>query len=110
MPAVFDDGRGIRALYPQVDSAVFVHRWHPDFRDFDLVIGSIDGYVLPLGRGPEAHLKAASILVSNQFPHEAVEHLTDAIATYPSEARLLQARADLLARGAASAAAAGDPR
>jgi len=106
MAAVFDDGRGIRALYPQVDSAVFVHRWHPDLRDFDLVIGSIDGYVLPLGRGPEAHLKAAAILVSNQFPQEALVHLTDAIATYPSEARLLQARDDLLARGAGAGAGA----
>ena len=102
IPAAFDDGRGIRALYPQVDTALFVQRWHPELRDFDLVIGSIDGYVLPLGRGPEAHLAAARLLVSNGFPGEAIVHLTDAMATWPADDRLRQARADLVARGEAA--------
>jgi len=95
LPGVVDQGRGLRALHPNVDSVAFVDRWTPAYRDFQLVAGSVDGLIQGFGTGPESHLRFAGVLVANGFIDEARQHLGDASAGYPDDPRLQRALAML---------------
>jgi hypothetical protein len=103
LPGVVDQGRGLRALYPNLDSVAFVDRWTPAYRDFELVAGSVDGMIVAFGSGPDAHLRYAGVLVDNEFVEEALQHLGDAIPAYPGDPRLLLAERTLRARVALTA-------
>jgi hypothetical protein len=95
LPGVVDQGRGLRALHSNLDSVAFVDRWTPEYRDFQLVAGSVDGMIQGFGTGPEAHVRFAGVLVANGFIDEARQHLGDASAGYPDDPRLRQALAML---------------
>jgi hypothetical protein len=88
LPGVVDQGRGLRALYPGLDSVAFVDRWTPAYRDFQLVAGSVDGMILSFGSGPDAHLGFAGILLENGFANEALQHIGAVIPVYPEDPRL----------------------
>ena len=103
LPGVVDQGRGLRALHPGLDSIAFVDRWTPAYRDFELVAGSVDGMIVGFGSGPDAHLRFAGVLVENEFVEEALQHLGDAIPAYPDDPRLALAERTLRARIASTA-------
>ncbi|HET9327574.1 MAG TPA: hypothetical protein VFQ05_12440 [Candidatus Eisenbacteria bacterium] len=110
LKSVLDDGRGLRAVCPTVDSVAFVSRWTPEYRDFELIAGSVDGFVDNLGRGAESHLRLADKLVRFNFPREADEHLRAAAIAYPDDARLALARATVVAQLGRSDEAAAECR
>jgi hypothetical protein len=85
VPAALDQGRGLRALHPNVDSVAFVKQWSQDYADFEVVVGSEDGNVVPLGKGPEAHQRLLSALLREGFTDEALRHATAAVAAYPED-------------------------
>jgi hypothetical protein len=95
--AVLDGGRALRALRPQLDSVVFIPRWTPAFRDFDLVATTVDGYAIDFGQGPVAHLKLAKALFEAGNPALALSHLDAVIPSYPDDPRLAAARARVAA-------------
>ena len=88
LPAVLDEGRGLRALYPNIDSVVFVPSWSPELRDFEIVVASEDGRVLPFGRGPEANLRLIRTLAANGYKREASELLLSSVTAYPDDPAL----------------------
>lgn len=88
LPAVLDQGRGLRALYPNIDSVVFVQRWTPDLADFEIVVANEDGRVLPFGRGPGANLRLIQTLGGNGYEREAAELLQSSVAAYPNDPAL----------------------
>ncbi len=104
---VLDQGRGLRAVCPSVDSVAFVSQWTAQYRDFDLFAGSVDGYVDHLGRGPDAHLALAAKLRHFRLPRQAGEDLKAAELAYPADPRLHAARA-ALALGLRDPATAAD--
>jgi len=105
LSAVLDMGRGLRALYPGLDSVVFVQRWSPELRDFDLTANTPEGYAVDFGQGPEAHLRFASALVERGFTSVAIDHLAAVARTYPDDPRLGLALVQALARGGRQAQA-----
>jgi hypothetical protein len=88
----------------------FVSRWTPDYRDFELIAGSVDGYVDNLGRGPDSHLQLAGKLMRFGLPREAADHLRAASIAYPQDARLPLARAGVAAGLGERHVAAGECR
>ncbi len=88
LPAVLDQGRGLQALYPNIGSVVFVRRWVPELRDFDIVVANEDGRVLPFGRGPQANLRLIRTLAANGYEREAAEFLTASVLAYPTDPAL----------------------
>lgn len=95
LPGVVDQGRGLRALYPNLDSVAFVERWTPEYRDYQLVAGSVDGMIVGFGAGADAHLRFVETLMRNDFRDEAVQHLRDVARGYPDDARFATALATL---------------
>jgi hypothetical protein len=95
LTAVLDNGRALRALRPQIDSAAFVPRWSPAYRDFDLVATTLDGFAINFGRGAEAPLKLARTLFESGHADLALEVLDAAIPVYPEDPRLGDARTRL---------------
>ena len=96
MSACLDEGRGLRALHPNVDSVAFLQQWLPAYADFDLVVAEEDGYVIPLGKGPEAHQRLLTVLLRNGFTEEALRHATAATEAYPEDPGLALAYATSL--------------
>jgi hypothetical protein len=88
LPAVLDEGRGLRALYPNIDSVVFVQRWTPELADFEIVVANEDGRALPFGRGPGANLRLIQTLEGNGYDKEAAELLQSSVAAYPNDPAL----------------------
>jgi len=88
LPAVLDNGRGLRALYPNIDSVVFVQRWEPELAQFEIVVANEDGRVLPFGRGPEANLRLIRTLAGNGYELEASELLLSSVIAYPGDPAL----------------------
>jgi hypothetical protein len=75
LPAVIDQGRALRLLYPALDSVAFVDRWTPGYRDFDLFVTGTDGAIKGLGRGLEAQVALASRLLAIRYDATAREQL-----------------------------------
>lgn len=95
LPGVVDQGRGLRALYPNLDSVAFVDHWTPAYRDYQLVAGSVDGNVVGFGTGPDAHLQFARVLIENGFIDESLRHLSAVATAYPDDPRLQLAYGNL---------------
>ena len=83
LPSIFDNGRGLRALHPNLDSVAFVSRWTPAYQSFDLIAGSVDGNVIFFGSSPEGHLRFIRTLESNGFPREAAAHRSAVTEAFP---------------------------
>jgi hypothetical protein len=103
LPGVVDQGRGLRALHPTLDSVAFVPRWTSGYRDFELVAGSTDGWLIGFGAGAESHLRFAGALIENGFIEEALQHLADAAPAFPDDPRLAFAEQKLRRTLAAAA-------
>ena len=99
LSAVLDMGRGLRALYPGLDSVAFVQRWSPALREFDLVANTPEGHAVDFGLGPDAHLRFASALVDGGYTSVAIDHLAAAARAYPTDPRLGVALVQALVRG-----------
>jgi hypothetical protein len=97
--SLLDDGRALKALHTEVDSVAFVDKWSPAFRDFDVIVNGPNGEAIDLGRGPVAHMRLASLLISGGHPLAAVENLDQAMTVYPGNSGLLLTHAFALARG-----------
>lgn len=110
LPTIFDQGRGLRALYPNIDSVVFRERWQPEDRDFELVAGSVDGFISFLGTGPDAHLRFARGLAAGGHGAEARAHVAASLVAYPGNQGLLSSYARLLATSGDSTRAGGARR
>ena len=91
--AVLDEGRALRAAYPQVDSVAFASAWSRAFVGFDIVAANGDGFATNFGQGPAAHLGLTRGMLAAGIPLSALDDLTEAIAAYPDDARLVRARA-----------------
>jgi hypothetical protein len=85
---VLDQGRALRALYPNVDSVAFVDHWIPGYEDFDLFLLGAAGRIRPLGRGLEAQVSLATLLLSGGLYRTAREQLAVAVEQWPDDARL----------------------
>jgi hypothetical protein len=88
LPAVLDDGRALRAIYPTVDSVLFVRRWLPTFTAFDIFVANEDGRVRHFGRGPDANLRLIRTLAANGYDREAEDLLTSSVTAYPADPAL----------------------
>ena len=85
---VLDGGRALRALFPGLDSVAFVPRWTADYADFDLCASSPEGDIVNFGRGPDAHLRLAQLMLRGPYAAVAVDHLARACEAYPQDPRL----------------------
>jgi len=98
LPAVVEQGRALRLLYPGLDSVAFVDHWTADYRDFDLFVTGADGAIKGLGRGLEAQVALASQLLAIRFDATAREQLEAAVPLWPDDPRLRFAYAVALGR------------
>jgi hypothetical protein len=96
--SVLDQGRAMRALFPNLDTLAFVNRWTPGFQDFDIIVNTPDGFTRNYGQGPDAHLKLVAALLDGGYDRVALEHVVMARSVYPDEPRLMLAYARVLAR------------
>jgi hypothetical protein len=88
LPAVLDQGRALRALYPNADSVAFLGRWVPGYEDFELFVTGPAGEVRDLGRGLEAHVALATLLLTRGLYGTARGQLAAAVQEWPDDARL----------------------
>ena len=102
--SILGEGRALRAVYPNLDSVAMVPRWSPAYGDFELFYGRVDGNVVDVGRGAEAHLRLAELLIADRCVQDARENLAAAMAVYPDDQRLqaLYARVASDTRGGAA--------
>jgi hypothetical protein len=94
LEAVLDEGRALRAVFPQVDTVVFVRRWTPEYDSFSLYTFNLEGHVAYLGDGPAGLLRLAQMMVEFERWDAAREHLSAVVTRYPDDAdlRYLNAR------------------
>jgi hypothetical protein len=104
--SILGEGRALRAVYPNLDSVAMVPRWSTAYRDFELFYGRVDGKVVDVGRGPEAHLRLARLLIADRCGRDARDNLAAALMAYPDDARLKS----LYAQVAADARVGTEPR
>jgi hypothetical protein len=88
LAGAIDDGRGLRALLPQVDSVAFLPDWRPGYRDFELFSQGREGTVYALGRGPDGYATAAAGLIAADAIEPAQELLAGALSEFPDHAPL----------------------
>jgi hypothetical protein len=100
--SILGEGRALRAVCPNLDSVVFVPRWSPAYEGFDIFYGRVDGNVVDVGRGLEAHGRLAVLLITDHYEQDARANLAAALTVYPTEPRLRMLYAALMAapRGA----------
>jgi hypothetical protein len=90
---VLGGGLALRLFEPRLDSVVFVSRWTPDYRDFNLFTEGPGGRLMMMGRGPASHVRFASLLIRGGFNVQARDYLAEVVRVYPGErvTRLLYA-------------------
>lgn len=81
--SVLDQGRGLRALFPRLESVRIGSAVEPADRDAAMFVANSDGRLIPCGRGPEGHLEVARLWDSVGLGASAREHLAQASALYP---------------------------
>ncbi|HEY2954862.1 MAG TPA: hypothetical protein VGK89_06405 [Candidatus Eisenbacteria bacterium] len=86
---VLGGGVTLRLFEPRLDSVVFVSRWTPEYRDFDLFGEGPAGRLVRMGRGPRGHSEFARFLLGAGLYAQTREYFAEVVATYPSE-RLLR--------------------
>ncbi len=83
-----DDGRGLRALHPNVDSVVFLRGWSAGHGDFEMFSQGRDGTVYPLGRGADGYAEAGAAIIAGGAPGPARLLLEGALSEFPDHAPL----------------------
>ena len=96
--SILGEGLALRAVYPSLDSVAFVPRWTRAYGDFEVFYGRVDGNVVPLGRGPAAHVKLAALLIGDGCIEDARDGIAAAVADYPEDPNLRALRARLSER------------
>ncbi|MCC6651983.1 MAG: hypothetical protein IT348_12600 [Candidatus Eisenbacteria bacterium] len=81
--SVLDQGRGLRALFPRLESVRIGTSVEPADRDGALFVANSDGRLIPCGRGPEGHLEVARLWESVGLAASAKLHLAQASALHP---------------------------
>jgi len=92
-----DQGRGLRFLYPGVDSVVYVSRWGLAQLEFELFAQDREAHTKRLGRGPEALLEWSARLGKDGLGAQAQAALDSALRAWPGDPRLVTARRRLAA-------------
>ena len=95
--SVLGEGRALRAVLPNLDSVALVPRWSTAYRDFELFYGRVDGNVVDLGRGPDAHRRLVEALIADDCLPDAGQELATALAAYPDDPGLAALRDRLAA-------------
>jgi hypothetical protein len=88
LAGAIDDGRGLRALVPNVDSVAFLDEWQPGYGDFEMFSQSSDGTVFPLGRGGDGFAETAQAMISAGLREPARVLLEGALSEFPDNAPL----------------------
>jgi hypothetical protein len=88
LAGALDDGRGLRALIPGVDSAAFLSAWKPGYADFEIFSQSNTGQCFALGRGADGFAEAGAALMRSGDVVPARELLADALGEFPDHAPL----------------------
>ena len=90
--AVLDEGRGLRALFPQLTEVRFdEHIAIADTGAF-ISVNAAAGNIVPCGTGPEGHAAAAAFWSERGATQAARTHLDEALQLYPGSAVLVAAR------------------
>jgi hypothetical protein len=105
-----DHGRAVRLFYPQVDSVAFAHHWSTAYRDFELFLPYVDGYLLGVGRGPQSHASAAQWMLENAWYLPARDYLKETLVAWPDDPVLRFAYSGALLKTGDSAGAFGQLR
>lgn len=90
--AVLDEGRGLRALYPQLTDVRLDEHVVPADLGAQIAVNSADGHIVACGTGAEAHARAAALWSDHGATQAARTHLDEALQLYPGSAVLLTAR------------------
>lgn len=91
VPGALDQGRGLRALLPQLEDVRFSEHVEP--RDAGAIVATVSplGQIQTFGVGPEAHVALADFWAAAELPDDARTHLGEALALY-SGSRAIRAR------------------
>ena len=90
--AVLDEGRGLRALFPQLTDVRFDEHIAPADTGAFISVNAAAGDIVPCGTGPEGHAAAASFWSERGATQAARTHLDEALQLYPGSAVLVAAR------------------
>lgn len=88
LAGAIDDGRGLRALVPGVDSVAFIDEWQPGYGDFEMFSQSSDGTVFHVGRGADGYAATAQAMISAGLRDPARAMLEGALSEFPDNAAL----------------------
>lgn len=80
--AVFDDGRGLRALFPRLTSVRLATTVEPGDSAALVFIANADCRLMSCGKGPDAHLRVAKLWAQSGMADAARQHLAEAEALY----------------------------
>lgn len=83
-----DDGRGLRALHPNVDSVAFLRGWTPGYGGFEMFSQSRDGAVHALGRGADGYAAAGASMLAGGAVEPGRRLLEGALSEFPDHAPL----------------------
>lgn len=81
--AVLDEGRGLRALFPQLSSVRLATTVEPEDSAALVFIANADCRLLSCGKGAEAHLQVAKLWAQSGMADAARKHLAEAEALHP---------------------------
>ena len=81
--AVLDQGRGLRALFPQLESVRLATSVEPADTAALLFVSNADCRVLACGKGPDAHVRVAQLWAQSGMPDAARAHLEQAAVLHP---------------------------
>lgn len=88
LEGALDGGRGLRALFANVDSVVFLPGWRPGHGDFELFAEDPSGKIFALGRGADGFATAAQIVMDNGERRLGREWVEGALSEFPDHAPL----------------------
>jgi hypothetical protein len=81
LESVLDHGLGVRAIFPQVREVRMTDTWKPEFRDWSIATSLVNGQIIVLGTGPEAHRRLAQIWNEWGYGSQASRHLQRFLAS-----------------------------
>jgi hypothetical protein len=84
--ATLDDGRGLRALFPQLRDARFAERLAPGDSDAVLATNYVDGHMAVAGRGPQGVSAVADLWARKGLVSSAGGLLREGAAIWPADA------------------------
>lgn len=88
LAAVLDDGRALRALFPQLQDVRLAEHLLPSDTGVVVAANRVDGHLRVFGRGPRAHVELANWWASLGLAEPARIHLEEAAELYPDSPEL----------------------